>query len=87
MRRSWNWTIWSGFGIALLAAFSYIPFYVYEGGSKYRAGSTNYFAQQTATHSPYGNLPNVALAPAKQSGIESSDRAQVCAKVSAKITK
>jgi len=27
MRRSWNWTIWSGFGIALLAAFSYIPFF------------------------------------------------------------
>ena len=27
MRRSWNWTIRSGFGIALLAAFSYIPFF------------------------------------------------------------
>jgi len=67
--------------------FSYIPFYVYEGGSKYRAGSTNYFAQQTATHSPYTNLPSVALAPAKRPAMKSSARAQVCAKVSAKITK
>ena len=67
--------------------FSYIPFYVYEGGSKYRAGSANYFAQQTATHSPYANLPSVALAPAKRPPMQSSARAQVCAKVSAKITK
>jgi hypothetical protein len=27
MRRSWNWTVWAGFGVALLAAFSYIPFF------------------------------------------------------------
>ena len=66
---------------------SYIPFYVYEGGSKYRAGSANYFAQQTATQSPYTNLPSVALAPAKRPAMHSSARAQVCAKVSAKITK
>ncbi len=27
MRRSWNWTVWAGFGVALLAAFSYIPIF------------------------------------------------------------
>ena len=27
MRRSWNWFVWIGFGIALLAAFSFIPFF------------------------------------------------------------
>ena len=27
MRRSWNWLVWAGFGVALLAAFSYIPFF------------------------------------------------------------
>jgi zinc transporter ZupT len=27
MRRSWNWFVWAGFGVALLAAFSYIPFF------------------------------------------------------------
>ena len=67
--------------------FSYIPFYVYEGGFKYRAGSTNYFAEQTAMHSPYNSLPSVALAPARRPAMHSSARAQVCAKVSAKLTK
>ena len=67
--------------------FSYIPFYVYEGGSKYRAGTANYFAQQTAMQGSYTNLPSVALAPAKRPATQSSARAQVCAKVSAKITK
>jgi hypothetical protein len=67
--------------------FSYIPFYVYEGGSKYRAGSTNYLGQQTPMHSPSRNLPSVALAPTKRPAMHSSARAQVCAKVSAKITK
>src|SRR5688572_2829844 len=27
MRRNWNWFVWLGFGVALLAAFSYIPFF------------------------------------------------------------
>src|SRR5260370_42564559 len=27
MRRSWNWIVWVGFGVALLATFSYIPFF------------------------------------------------------------
>ena len=27
MRRSWNWLVWVGFGVALLATFSYIPFF------------------------------------------------------------
>src|SRR5689334_16298306 len=25
MRRRWNWPVWAGFALALLAAFSYIP--------------------------------------------------------------
>jgi hypothetical protein len=28
MRRNWNWPVWAGFVIALLAAFSYIPVFV-----------------------------------------------------------
>src|SRR5438128_417157 len=28
MKRSWNWSIWLGFAVALLAAFSYIPLFV-----------------------------------------------------------
>jgi len=27
MRRNWNFWVWAGFGFALLAAFSYIPFF------------------------------------------------------------
>src|SRR5437899_2668221 len=27
MRRSWNWPVWVGFGVAVLATFSYIPFF------------------------------------------------------------
>jgi hypothetical protein len=27
MRRSWNWAVWAGFALALLAALSYIPFF------------------------------------------------------------
>jgi hypothetical protein len=27
MLRNWNWLVWSGFAAALLAAFSYIPFF------------------------------------------------------------
>ena len=27
MRRSWNWFVWIGFGVAVLAALSYIPFF------------------------------------------------------------
>jgi hypothetical protein len=27
MRRSWNWPVWVGFGVALLGTFSYIPFF------------------------------------------------------------
>ena len=28
MKRSWNWAIWAGFILALLAAGSYVPFFV-----------------------------------------------------------
>lgn len=28
MRRSWNWPVWAGFALALLAAFSYLPVFV-----------------------------------------------------------
>ena len=27
MKRSWNWRIWSGFAVTLLAAFSYVPLF------------------------------------------------------------
>ena len=27
MKRSWNWAVWVGFAIALIAALSYIPFF------------------------------------------------------------
>lgn len=27
MRRSWNWAVWAGFPVALLALLSYIPFF------------------------------------------------------------
>src|ERR1700724_2179857 len=27
MKRRWNWFVWLGFGVALLAAFSYIPIF------------------------------------------------------------
>jgi hypothetical protein len=27
MRRNWNWFVWLGFAVALLAAISYIPFF------------------------------------------------------------
>ena len=28
MKRSWNWLVWIGFAVALLAALSYLPFFV-----------------------------------------------------------
>ena len=28
MKRNWNWLVWAGFGLALLAAFSYILLFV-----------------------------------------------------------
>jgi hypothetical protein len=28
MKRSWNWVLWAGFAVALLATFSYIPVFV-----------------------------------------------------------
>ena len=28
MKRSWNWRLWAGFGLALFAAFSYVPLFV-----------------------------------------------------------
>src|SRR5947208_6581584 len=27
MKARWNWLVWAGFAVALLAAFSYIPFF------------------------------------------------------------
>jgi len=34
MRRRWNWLVWAGFGVALLAALSYVPFFARFPGTR-----------------------------------------------------